>query len=78
MKAWNSDSNDSFMVDDVLKSDEERCPGDGNDSGNETGNFPFEMTTEQTLGSTYLFAFIWIIKILKDMEQMDIYFKADR
>ena len=51
MKAWNSDSNDSFMVDEILKSDEERCPGDGNDSGNETGNFPFEMTTEQTLGN---------------------------
>ena len=50
MKAWNSDSIDSFIVDEVLKSDEERCPGDGNDSGNETGNFPFEMTAEQTLG----------------------------
>ena len=58
MKAWNSDSIDSFVVDDILKSDEERCPGDGNDSGNETGNFPFEMTTEQTLGNYYSFAFI--------------------
>ena len=51
MKAWNSDSIDSFIADEILKSDEERCPGDGNDSGNETGNFPFEITTEQTLGS---------------------------
>ena len=51
MKAWNSDSIDSFIDDDIIKSDEERCPGDGNDSGNETGNFPFEITTEQTLGS---------------------------
>ena len=51
MKAWNSDSIDSFFVDVIIRSDEERCPGDGNDSGNETGNFPFEITTEQTLGS---------------------------
>ena len=58
MKAWNSDSIDSFIVDDILKSDEERCPGDGNDSGNETGNFPFEMTTEQTLGKNHHFALI--------------------
>ena len=64
MKAWNSDSNDSFMVDEILKSDEERCPGDGNDSGNETGNFPFEMTTEQTLGSYYLFVLYVLLRFL--------------
>ena len=68
------------MVDEILKSDEERCPGDGNDSGNETGNFPFEMTTEQTLGIYYHFIRDIKIKmflIFTDMEQMDIYFKAD-
>ena len=44
------DSLSSFMIEDYPKSEEERQPGDGNDSGNETGIFPLEISAEQTLG----------------------------
>ena len=45
MKGWTSDSIDSFIADDISKNDDDQYPGDGNDSGNETANFSFDMTT---------------------------------